>query len=266
MERTAIFVDASWFVAEAALALTGRGDRRSVECDVARTTATLAGLAVERTGLPLLRIYWYDPAPEATAGADVFEVASLANVKLRPGRAANRARRDVDGLLVLDLTTLARERAIASALVFSGDEDVREGIAAVQSMGVRVTVGAIEIPDGRPNQSTALVHEADERLLLDAEFVAAHFQQREVEWLPVAVGAGAASTPREWGHAFGAQYADACGHEELRQLQRDAPELPALVAAQLFRDAEQVFGPLRGRQDVRRELRHGFWDHVMQRR
>jgi len=38
------------------------------------------------------------------------------------------------------------------------------------------------------------------------------------------------------------------------------------VAAQLFREAEQVFGSTRGRPELRRELRMGFWDHVMQRR
>jgi hypothetical protein len=265
MERSAIFVDAGWFLAEAAQALTGRGERRLVECDVAGATATLGGLAVERTGLPLLRTYWYDAAADGVPGADLLDVAGLPNVKLRLGRISHNAQKGVDALLILDLTTLARERAIASALVFSGDEDIREGIAAAQSLGVRVTLGAIALPEGRPSQSTALVHEADERLVLDGDFVAAHFLARATAQ-PLTIQTGADAGPREWGNAFGAMYADTCTPAELRQLQRDAPDLPALVAAQLFRDAEQVFGALRGRQDVRRELRHGFWDHVMQRR
>ena len=65
---------------------------------------------------------------------------------------------------------------------------------------------------------------------------------------------------------FGAKYADMLENEELRTLQREAPEMPAAVAAQLFREAEQVFGALRGRMEIRRELRAGFWDHLMRRR
>jgi hypothetical protein len=182
-------------------------------------------------------------------------------VKLRLGRISHHEQKGVDALLILDLTTLARERAIASALVISGDEDIREGVALAQSLGVHVTLGAVELPEGRASQATTLVQEADEQIFLEVSFLSRCVKVHEPDRPP-----NGGESPRDYGSTFGAGYADTLSDDELRSLQREAPEMPAAVAAQLFRDAEQVFGPLRGRADVRRELRAGFWDHVMRRR
>jgi uncharacterized LabA/DUF88 family protein len=270
MDRCAVFVDAGWFLAEAAQALTGKGVRSAVECDYAKVTAALGQLTSQTTQLPLLRIYWYDAAPDGVPGPDHLEIARLANVKLRLGRISHHQQKGVDALLILDLTTLARERAIASALVVSGDEDIREGIATAQSLGVHVTLAALAMQEGRPSQATTLVHEADEQLVVDATFlrryITAHAPEPELVTAPL-VRPNGVTSPREFGLAFGSAYADRLNDAELRSLQRDAPTLPADVAAQLFREAEQTFGePLRGKMEIRRELRMGFWDHVMQRR
>jgi hypothetical protein len=290
-----VFVDAGWFLSEAALALTGRGLRSDVTCRYRDLMPALAQLAAEHTGLPLLRIYWYDAAPDGIPGGAHLEIGSLPNVKLRLGRISHHEQKGVDALLILDLTTLARERAIANALVVSGDEDIREGIAVAQSLGVRVTLGAIALPEGRPSLATTLIHEADDQLVVDAEFlrrsvhvpVAAETGPAPVVPLVEApshatlVGAGRpaapaamslaaapeeATTPREFGFRFGAAHADQLSSDDLRALQREAPMIPSDVAAQLFRDAEQVFGPIRGRPEIRRELKAGYWDHVMRRR
>lgn len=290
MDRCAVFVDAGWFLSQAAQALTGRAVRSDVTCRYADLMPALASLAAEHTGLPLLRIYWYDAAPDGLPGGAHLEIGSLPNVKLRLGRISRHEQKGVDALLILDLTTLARERAIANALVVSGDEDIREGIAVAQSLGVRVTLGAVALPEGRPGLATALVQESDDQLLVDPEFLRRYVQ---APFAPeTAVGpavhlpsettlvasarppapTGPASdpeeapTPREFGFRFGAAHADRLGSDDLRALQREAPMIPSDVAAQLFRDAEQVFGPIRGRPEIRRELKAGYWDHVMRRR
>lgn len=294
MDRCAVFVDAGWFLSEAAQALTGRGVRSDIACRYRDLMPALAGLAAEHTGLPLLRIYWYDAAPDGVPSAAHVDIGSLPDVKLRLGRISHHEQKGVDALLILDLTTLARERAIANALVVSGDEDIREGIAAAQSMGVRVTLGAVALPEGRPSLATTLIQEADDRLLVDAEFLRRYLQA------PVAADAGSAppaplvqvagpasvaaaprpaaaatglavapeetTTPREFGFRFGAAHADQLDSADLRALQREAPMIPSDVAAHLFREAEQVFGPIRGRPEIRRELKAGYWDHVMRRR
>lgn len=293
MDRCAVFVDAGWFLSEAAQALTGRGVRSDVACRYRDLMPALAALAAEHTGLPLLRIYWYDAAPDGIPGGSHAEIGALPNVKLRLGRISHHEQKGVDALLILDLTTLARERAIANALVVSGDEDIREGIAVAQSLGVRVTLGAVAVPGGRPSLATTLVLEADDQLLIDPDFLRRYVQSPAAAEpaVPVAqvVPLGAqtavvaaarpaavaltpaaapdeATTPREFGFRFGAAHADQLTSDDLRALQREAPMIPSDVAAQLFRDAEQVFGPIRGRPEIRRELKAGYWDHVMRRR
>jgi NYN domain len=292
VDRCAVFVDAGWFLSEAAQALTGRGARSDVVCRYRDLVPALARLAAEHTGLPLLRIYWYDAAPDAIPGAAHMEIGGLPDVKLRLGRISHHEQKGVDALLILDLTTLARERAIANALVVSGDEDIREGIAVAQSLGVRVTLGAVALPEGRPSLATTLVLEADDQLVVDADFLRRYVQPAAAEPGPqvasvlqmpgpttlvaaarpaaAAVSAPAAAeeatTPREFGFRFGAAHADGLSSDDLRALQREAPMIPSDVAAQLFRDAEQVFGPIRGRPEIRRELKAGYWDHVMRRR
>jgi hypothetical protein len=297
VDRCAVFVDAGWFLSEAAQALTGRGVRSDVTCRYRDLMPALAGLAVQHTGLPLLRIYWYDAAADGIPNGTHLDIGGLPDVKLRLGRISHHEQKGVDALLLLDLTTLARERAIANALVVSGDEDIREGIAVAQSLGVRVTLGAVALPEGRPSLATTLIHEADDQLRIEADFLRRYVQ------VPAAGGEAAAApgpvapvmampaegavvaaarpavalvgvvaapdetpTPREFGFRFGAAHADQLTSDDLRALQREAPMIPSDVAAQLFRDAEQVFGPIRGRPEIRRELKAGYWDHVMRRR
>jgi hypothetical protein len=295
VDRCAVFVDAGWFLSEAAQALTGRGNRSDVSCNYRELVPALAQLASQQAQLPLLRIYWYDAAPEGIPGPAHLEIAGLPNVKLRLGRISHHEQKGVDALLILDMTTLARERAIANALVVSGDEDIREGIAVAQSLGVRVTLGSVALPEGRPSLATTLMREADDQLLVDVGFLRRYMTPQEpvaypavpspvVAPMPVASqplvaaftgpsggfapqpGGEEAATPREFGYRFGALHGEQLSSDELRALQREAPMIPSDVAAQLFREAEQVFGPIRGRPEIRRELKAGYWDHIMRRR
>jgi uncharacterized LabA/DUF88 family protein len=284
MERCAVFVDAGWFLTESAQAMTGTGSRWLLEYDYAKLTAALGSLAQQLTQLPLLRTYWYDAAVDGIPTADHLHIAGLKDVKLRLGRISHSQQKGVDALLILDLTTLARERAIASALVISGDEDIREGIASAQALGVRVTIGGVAMVEGRPSLATTLAHEADDQFLIDLGFLSKCARVSASPAAPAdapreaaqpggrtngASGERAvagAQDARSFGYEFGSAYADDLDDGQLRQLQREAPEMPASVAARLFREAERVLGETRGRPELRRELRMGFWDHVMQRR
>ncbi|MGH8571111.1 MAG: NYN domain-containing protein, partial [Gammaproteobacteria bacterium] len=80
----------------------------------------------------------------------------------------------MDALIIRDLMTLARERAIAAAYVLGGDEDLRAGVEAAQDMGIRVCVIGIDNPAER-NQADTLIREADEHLLLNKKFLADFF-------------------------------------------------------------------------------------------
>jgi len=159
VDRTAVFVDAGYvFASGARLLTTERLTRSQLHLDHERVLALLARLTTELTALPLLRIYWYDGASAGPNAAHVA-LAYRPNVKLRLGAMSEQKQEGVDSLLVGDLVTLARNRAMAEALVVSGDDDLRAGVEQAQEQGVRVHLIGIE--PARDNQAAALVQAAD---------------------------------------------------------------------------------------------------------
>lgn len=123
-----------------------------------RVLALLVKLAAELTGLPLLRIYWYDGA-SAGPNAAHQALAYRPNVKLRLGQVDEHGQQGVDALLVADLVTLAQNRALAEALLLTGDDDLRGAVEQAQELGVRVHLLGIE--PAHQNQAAALVQAAD---------------------------------------------------------------------------------------------------------
>jgi uncharacterized LabA/DUF88 family protein len=160
VDRTAIFVDAGYLFASGSKLLTGdRQARSQVHLDHEAVLSLLIDLAQQLTSLPLLRIYWYDGA---SAGANPAQVALSyrPNVKLRLGLVNAQGQQEgVDQLLARDLTSLARNRAMADAVLLSGDDDMRSAVEEAQELGVRVHL--LGISPARENQAAALVQSAD---------------------------------------------------------------------------------------------------------
>src|SRR3546814_4680835 len=66
-------------------------------------------------------------------------IDDLDDFKLRLGtRNTYGDQKAVDGLIIADLVSLAQSRAIASAIVVSGDADLTPGVMAAQGLGMRV--------------------------------------------------------------------------------------------------------------------------------
>ena len=65
----------------------------------------------------------------------------------------------MDSLIVTDMITLARNRAMASCMLLTGDGDIRLGVLLAQEYGVRVHLLGIKPAKG--NQSNLLRQEAD---------------------------------------------------------------------------------------------------------
>ena len=162
MRRSAVFVDAGYLYAQGSAALVGHPIRRdAVELDLSRTIAKLRDEAAERSDkAQLLRIYWYDGLLRGRQSQDQRSLAYTEDVKLRLG-IVNEAgqQKGVDSLIVTDLVELARNHAIADAVLLSGDEDLRIGVQIAQSFGVRVHLIGIE--PSRASQSDSLLQEAD---------------------------------------------------------------------------------------------------------
>jgi hypothetical protein len=160
MDRTAVFVDAGYLFASGSKLVANEGlPRGELQLDKDAICKLLERLAMELSGLPLLRIYWYDgatsgPSPEQVA------MAYRPHVKLRLGFLNPQGQQlGVDSLIVTDLINLARNRAMTDAVLLSGDEDLRIGVQQAQEFGVRVHL--LGIAPTRDNQASALVQEAD---------------------------------------------------------------------------------------------------------
>jgi NYN domain len=171
VDRCALFVDASYVLADGAMAVHGTRRRDSVSWDYAGLIKLLSGLATERTTLPVLRCYWYEATVEGRRTPEHDALADLAGVKLRLGRLRPGRREGVENGIHRDLMALARSGAISDAIVVSGDEDLTEVIAEVQELGIRVLIVHITV-DGNWTISRPLRQECDDVL----EISSAHLQ------------------------------------------------------------------------------------------
>lgn len=264
MERSAIFVDAGYLLAAGGSLVCGTSSRPGFNCDYAGLATKLVDWTEHhnRGQFSCLRTYWYDGAVNAVPSGDHELIGGLPYVKVRLGRLIRGEQKGVDALIYRDLMTLARERAINCAYLLSGDEDLREGVVAAQDMGVQVVL--LGIPAARTNQSAALIREADEHIVLPKGHWEDHFESRSITAEPPAA-VEITATPaaaQTAGRAFAVEWANGTSPEELQELIEVHPRIPPDLDIALIVHGERTVGPLRERQDLKRELRAGFWTAI----
>ncbi|MFO7252616.1 MAG: NYN domain-containing protein, partial [Actinomycetes bacterium] len=164
MDRCALFVDAGYLLADGAMAVHGTRHREAVTWDYTGLLQLLSNFARERTGLPILRCYWYEATVEGRRTPEHEALAEIPGLKLRLSRKRPGRREGVDAQVHRDLMTLARNSAICDAVVVSGDEDLTQVVCDAQDLGIRVSVvnvvgGAL---DGAESASRALRQECDD--------------------------------------------------------------------------------------------------------
>jgi hypothetical protein len=161
VDRCAVFVDAGYVLADGAMAVHGTRHRDSVSWDYAGLVKLLTGLSRDRTGLPVLRCYWYEATVEGRRSSEHNALADLPGVKLRLGRVRPGRREGVEAEMHRDLTTLARNHAVSDAVIVSAEEDLAEVVAEVQELGLRVLIVHITA-DGNWTVSRPLRQECDD--------------------------------------------------------------------------------------------------------
>jgi uncharacterized LabA/DUF88 family protein len=287
MERVAVFVDAGhYFAAAARLAFGHLVPRRELQCDhsafVAKLLEQVQSHFGNDTDVRVLRVYWYDGAPNAVPSPRQLEVARLSNVKLRLGRITGGEQKGVDGLIILDLLTLARERALDTAFLLSGDEDLREAVAAAQQVGVRVVLLGIPPRGQRGNQAESLIREVDHHDVLHEDFWCPFLSRIPVEPTPpvpteptqpptLAEAAspieGAVPVPQPWpeerteatAKEFFEQWAEGATPGELVKVGDARPRIPGALDAALLEFAWERNKRSSLDEETRRRVRKGFW-------
>ncbi len=183
MDRCVVLVDAGYLLGAAASLLAGESSRSRVTVDHTALIASLRDRAEEETGLPLLRIYWFDAAPERRPMPEHRRLRVLPRVTVRLGaltRAEGRwVQKGVDAAMHAELSELARNRACADVVLVTGDGDLLPGMMSAKEHGVAVHLWALQAADGDFNQSEDLVGEADERRVLDREWITRSVRLRE---------------------------------------------------------------------------------------
>jgi uncharacterized LabA/DUF88 family protein len=166
VDRCALFVDAGYVLADGAMAVHGTSHRESVSWDYAGLLQFFAGLSADRTGLQLLRCYWYEATLDGRRTPEHDTLADMPGLTLRLGRMRPGKREGVETEIHRDLTTLARNRAISDVLLVSAEEDLAQVIADVQDLGVRVIIVHISV-DGNWTVSRSLRQQCDDIVEID---------------------------------------------------------------------------------------------------
>src|SRR5579872_3719821 len=143
------------------MAVHGTRRAESVSWDYEGLLQLLGGMARERTGLPVLRCYWYEATVDGRRTAEQDALADIPGIKLRVAKIRPGRREGVETEIHRDLTTLARNSAVSDALVVSAEEDLAQVISDVQDLGMRVTLVHIAV-DGNWTISRALRQESDD--------------------------------------------------------------------------------------------------------
>ncbi|MEV3991852.1 NYN domain-containing protein [Streptomyces sp. NPDC049837] len=184
VDRCVVLVDAGYLLGAAASLLAGEPARSRITVD---HTALIQGLrerAEADTQQPLLRIYWFDGAPDRVPQPEHRRLRVMPRVTVRLGaltRSDGRwAQKGVDAAMHAELTELARNRACSDIVLVTGDGDLLPGLMSAKEHGVAVHLWAVQAADGDYNQSEDLVAEADERRVLDREWITRAVRAKEL--------------------------------------------------------------------------------------
>ncbi|MBT2399899.1 NYN domain-containing protein [Streptomyces sp. ISL-100] len=175
VDRCVVLVDAGYLLGAAASLLAGEPARSRITVDHAALIQGLRERAEADTEQPLLRIYWFDGAPDRVPQPEHRRLRVMPRVTVRLGaltRSDGRwAQKGVDAAMHAELTELARNRACSDIVLVTGDGDLLPGLMSAKEHGVAVHLWAVQAADGDYNQSEDLVAEADERRVLDRVWI-----------------------------------------------------------------------------------------------
>ncbi|MFJ9866408.1 NYN domain-containing protein [Streptomyces sp. NPDC101165] len=184
MDRCIVLVDAGYLLGAAASLLAGEPSRSRITVDHAALIQALRERAESETERPLLRIYWFDGAPDRVPQPEHRRLRVMPRVTVRLGaltRSDGRwAQKGVDAAMHAELTELARNRACSDVVLVTGDGDLLPGMMAAKEHGVAVHLWAVQAADGDYNQSEDLVAEADERRVLDRAWITQAVRAKEL--------------------------------------------------------------------------------------
>jgi len=169
----ALYVDAGYLLAAAATRVTGTSLRSGIHVEYGPLVRDLIRQVESESGLPLLRVHWYDSARDGVPDRGQERIGELPQVKLRLGRfGVDGQQKGVDLRMGLDLVNHARHRTADVFFLLSGDDDLSEAVEEAQAQGVQVLALAVPTKDGKAHGvSRHLIRAADSVVLVKGEAI-----------------------------------------------------------------------------------------------
>ena len=163
-----VYVDAGYLLASAATRVTGTSLRNGIHVEFSKLIDAIVREAEERSGLPALRVHWYDSAKDGVPDKQQERIGELPKVKLRLGRfGVDGQQKGVDLRIGLDLVAHARNGTADVFFLVSGDDDLTEAVEEAQALGVQVIVLAVPNAFDKPHGvSRHLIRAGDELRVL----------------------------------------------------------------------------------------------------
>ncbi|MFT4259889.1 NYN domain-containing protein [Microbacterium sp.] len=164
----AVFVDAGYLLASAATRTTGSSLRSGIVVDYRKLIRSIIAESERIAQLAVLRVNWYDAAENGVPDQSQEDIGTVPKVRLRLGRfGVDGQQKGVDLRIGLDMVTLARNNAVDTIVLVSGDDDLTEAVEQAQDLGVTVIVLAVPNAAGTPNAvSRHLLRAADDLEIL----------------------------------------------------------------------------------------------------
>lgn len=171
----AVYVDVGYLLASAATRITGSSLRSGIEVDYPGLIAGIVDQVERDSGLPLLRVNWYDSGSRQGGQPDYHQdqIGLLPRIKLRLGRLSYAGeQKGVDVRLGLDLALQGRARVADVVYLVSGDDDLTEAVEEAQGSGVQVFLLSVPGQNGQGHAvSKHLRRAADGEFTIEAEVV-----------------------------------------------------------------------------------------------
>ncbi len=170
-----VFVDVGYLLAASATRVTGTSLRGGVVISYPDLVSGIITQAERESGLPVLRIHWYDSGSKPGGAPDSTQemIGELPRVKLRLGRLSPHGeQKGVDLRIGLDLASHGRNKVSDLVYLLSGDDDLTEAVEEAQGHGVQVVILAVPDAKGHPHAvARHLVRACDDVVTLDPQVV-----------------------------------------------------------------------------------------------
>ena len=268
-------MDVGYLLSATAVRVTGTSFRNGIQADYESLIDALVHQAEALSGLPVLRVHWYDSARDGVPDNQQQLIGELSNVKLRLGRFGREGQqKGVDLRIGLDLVTHARNGAADVFILVSGDDDLTEAVEEAQVHGVQVILLAVPDAEDKPHAiSRHLIRAADGLKTIFPDTIDQTVTKVEVQ----AGRPRARATPNGLATLEGANedLAEQIGSvvdnvlvtflrsataEALTELMAGRPSIPRDIDKALLTDLSDRRGGIDLNETVRHKLRTRFWE------